>query len=262
MRPAGPNRTLCTRRHPAAQEPRIADTVSPAAAGGAEVLANVARLSPQLSVDPPDKLRLPRAAGNGERSPFRAGRSQPTQAAALPYQSGQLAELGRHGAYHCDAVQRPDCMTLARRPAGLATNHVERPRQALPVLIAWIGRPGGTVELPTRRLHQTSTISHSCSREATTSSSEILTPTAPSVNGSRSPFACSRSVWRFLANRSDHHPPRNRSATERKKSERVITPTTLPLSATGTRSTRWWRKISATWASEKSASTSMCSVFM
>ena len=39
---------------------------------------------------------------------------------------------------------------------------------------------------------------------------------------------------------------RKRSATERKKSARVITPTTRPSSVTGTIRTRWWRKISAT----------------
>ena len=46
------------------------------------------------------------------------------------------------------------------------------------------------------------------------------------------------------------HEPRKRSATERKKSDRVMTPITRPSSVTGRISTRWWRKISATSASE------------
>ena len=53
-----------------------------------------------------------------------------------------------------------------------------------------------------------------------------------------------------------------RSASARKKSRRVMTPSTRPSSTTGTTSTRWCRKISATWVSEKSGPTSTCSVFM
>ena len=52
---------------------------------------------------------------------------------------------------------------------------------------------------------------------------------------------------------------RKRVATVRKKSPRVITPSTRPSSVTGTISTRWWRKISATCMSENSLPTSTCS---
>jgi len=49
---------------------------------------------------------------------------------------------------------------------------------------------------------------------------------------------------------------RNRSASARKKSVRVTTPATRPSSTTGTTSTRWCRKISASSASEASGPTS------
>ena len=59
-----------------------------------------------------------------------------------------------------------------------------------------------------------------------------------------------------------HWCSRKRSPRRRKNSARVMTPSTRPESTTGITSTRWWRNVSASWASEKSLPTSMCSVCM
>ena len=55
---------------------------------------------------------------------------------------------------------------------------------------------------------------------------------------------------------------RKRSASARKKSARVTMPVTRPSSTMGTTSTRWCRKISASWASDGSAPISTWSVVM